>query len=304
MIFRRFFRHIKEGFVGVFRHFGMAFSASSAVTITLLLVGVFAAFAVNVAYLTQEIEQSISLVALIDYNVSDQGRIVAMKQEIEQYDNVDHVVYRTKEEELDFYIEEYGNEETTLAEFSENYRGEENPFHDTFIVYLNDGTNLSSIKDRIGRISGISSVEDGGANTYTLINILHYTRYTGGALILALIALAIYLIYNTIKITIATRKDEIWIMRNVGARNGYIRAPFLVEGIIIGVIGSIIPIVLVLYGYYVLYNTTGGVLAGVIKLVAIYPFILYLGIGLLVIGVLVGFIGSYISVCKYLRLTR
>ena len=93
-------------------------------------------------------------------------------------------------------------------------------------------------------------------------------------------------------------------MRNVGARNGYIRAPFLVEGIIIGIIGSIIPIALVLYGYYVLYNTTGGVLAGVIKLVAIYPFILYLGIGLLVIGVLVGFIGSYISVCKYLRLTR
>lgn len=304
MIFRRFFRHIKEGFVGVFRHFGMAFSASSAVTITLLLVGVFAAFAVNVAYLTQEIEQSISLVALIDYNVTDQGRIVAMKQEIEQYDNVDHVVYRTKEEELDFYIQEYGNEETTLAEFSENYRGEENPFHDTLIVYLNDGTDLSSTKERISRISGISSVEDGGANTYTLINILHYTRYTGGALILALIGLAIYLIYNTIKITIATRKDEIWIMRNVGARNGYIRAPFLVEGIIIGIIGSIIPIALVLYGYYVLYNTTGGVLAGVIKLVAIYPFILYLGIGLLVIGVLVGFIGSYISVCKYLRLTR
>ncbi|MBQ5805371.1 MAG: hypothetical protein IIW22_06325 [Erysipelotrichaceae bacterium] len=123
-------------------------------------------------------------------------------------------------------------------------------------------------------------------------------------LILALVALAIYLIYNTIKITIATRKDEIWIMRNVGARNGYIRAPFLVEGIIIGIFGSILPIGVIVYAYYWLYQATGGVLAGVITLIPVYPFILYLGGALLVIGILVGFIGSYISVCKYLRLTR
>ena len=76
---RRFFRHIREGFVGVKRHFGMAFSASSAVTITLLLVGVFAVFAINMAYLTKEIEQSISLVALIDYEVTDSGKITSMK---------------------------------------------------------------------------------------------------------------------------------------------------------------------------------------------------------------------------------
>lgn len=299
MIFRRFFRHIKEGFIGVKRHFAMAVSSASAVTITLLLVGFFAAFAINMAYLTQEIEQSISLVCLIDYDVTDSSRIASMKGEIEKMESVDRVVYRTKDEEFDFYNQEYPE----MAEFSELYR-EDNPFHDTFIVYMADGSNMSVVKDKITKMNGISSVQDGGSETYTLIHILHTTRNAGAILILALVVLAIYLIYNTIKITIATRKDEIWIMRNVGARNGYIRAPFLVEGIIIGIFGSILPVGVIIYAYYWLYQATGGVLAGVITLVPVYPFILYLGGALLVIGILVGFIGSYISVCKYLRLTR
>lgn len=300
MVFlRRFFRHIKEGFTGVKRHFAMAVSSASAVTITLLLVGVFTVFAVNMGYLTQEIESSISLVALIDYNVTDSNKINSMEASIKSIEGVENVVFRTKDEEFDFYNETYPD----MVEFSELYR-EDNPFHDTFIVYLEDGSNMNQVKETISKMSGITSVEDGGSNTYTLINILHVTRNAGGILILALVALAVYLIYNTIKITIATRKDEIWIMRNVGAKNGYIRAPFLVEGIIIGIFGSIIPIALIVYAYHRLYNTTGGTLAGVIALVPVYPFILYLSIGLLIIGVFVGFMGSYISVCKYLRLTR
>ena len=209
IFFRRLGRHIREGFVGVKRHFGMAFSAASAVTITLLLVGVFGVFAINMAFLTQEIEQSISLVALIDYDVNDPAKITAMKNEITELENIDHVVYRTKDEEFDFYNKEYPE----MVEFSENYRAD-NPFHDAFLIYMVDGQNMEAIKTRVSQMSGISSVQDGGSNTYTLINILHTVRNAGGILILALVALAVYLIYNTIKITIATRKDEIWIMRS------------------------------------------------------------------------------------------
>jgi len=299
ILIRRFFRHIREGFIGVKRHFAMAVSSASAVTITLLLVGVFAVFAVNMGYLTREIEQSISLVALIDYDVTDRSKVDSMQKQIQNMEGVERVEYRTKDEEFDFYNEAYPD----MVEFSELYR-EDNPFHDTFIIYLLDGEGMSQVKQKITVMDGISSVEDGGSNTYTLINILHVTRNAGGILILALVALAIYLIYNTIKITIATRKDEIWIMRNVGAKNGYIRAPFLVEGIIIGIFGSILPIGLIVYAYYRLYEATGGILAGVITLVPFYPFILYLAVAMLVVGVFVGFMGSYISVCRYLRLTR
>ena len=298
-MFRRFFRHIKEGFIGVRRHFGMAFSSATAVTITLTMIGVFAVLVSNVAFLTQEIEQSISLVALIDYDVADQTQLKSMQKQIENMDGVLSVEYRTKDQEFDYYNEQYPD----MVEFSELYR-EDNPFHDVYIVSLTEGSNMSTIKTNIGKINGISSVEDGGTNTYRLINILQETRLAGAIFVLALVLLAIYLIYNTIKVTIATRKDEIIIMRNVGAKNGYIRAPFLVEGIIIGVIGSIVPIGLIIYGYYRLYNLSGGVLAGVLSLIPVFPYILYLSLALLLIGIVVGFIGSYISVCKYLRLTR
>ena len=295
---RRFFRHIKEGFIGVKRHFAMALSSASAITITLLLVGVFAAFAANIALLTQEIESSISLVALIDYDAS-KSEIDDIYNQIREMEVVQDVTYRTKDEEFDFYNEAYPD----MVEFSELYR-DDNPFHDTFIIHLNDGSNLQEAKDEIAKIGGIYSVEDGGANTYKLINILHTIRNVGGVIILALLALAIYLIYNTIKITITTRMDEIWIMRNVGARNGYIRAPFLVEGVLIGIVGSLLPIALIVYGYFKLYNYSSGNIAGVINLIPPMPFVMYLGIGLLIIGVVVGFIGSYISVCKFLRVTR
>ena len=298
-MFHRFIRHIKEGFIGVKRHFAMAISSASAVTITLLMLGVFGTLAINMAFLTKEIEQSISLVALIDYNVTESAQIDTMKKTIGDIPGIEKVEYRTKDQEFDYYNEQYPD----MIEFSELYR-EDNPFHDTFIVYTVEGADLQTVKNNVSRINGIDSVEDGGSNTYTLIKILESTRIVGSVLVAALIALAVYLIYNTIKITIATRKDEIWIMRNVGANNGYIRAPFLVEGIIIGVIGSIIPISLVCLGYWRLFNITGGLLAGVLTLVTPYPFLLLLSIALLLIGVIVGFLGSYISVCKYLRLTR
>ena len=299
MVIRRFFRHIKEGFIGVKRHFAMAISSASAVTITLTMVGVFGILAVNMAYLSQEIEQSISLVAMIDYDVEDLSQVATMRKSIEAMSDVDKVDYRTKEQEFDFYCEQYPD----MVEFSELYR-DDNPFHDTFVVTIKENGDLANVKNNIAKMNGIDSVEDGGSNTYTLINVLRSTRLAGGVLVIALVVLAVYLIYNTIKITIATRKDEIIIMRNVGAKNGYIRAPFLVEGIIIGILGSIIPISLVIYGYIKLFNMTNGVLAGVMSLVPIYPFILYLGLALLALGIVVGFIGSYISVCKYLRLTR
>lgn len=299
MVFRRFFRHIKEGFIGVKRHFAMAISSASAVTITLTMVGVFGILAVNMAYLSQEIEQSISLVAMINYDVTDLSQVATMRKSIEAMSDVDSVDYRTKDQEFDFYCEQYPD----MVEFSELYR-EDNPFHDTFVVTIKENGDLATVKNNIANINGIDSVEDGGTNTYTLINVLRSTRLAGAVLVIALVLLAVYLIYNTIKITIATRKDEIIIMRNVGAKNGYIRAPFLVEGIIIGILGSIIPISLVIYGYVKLFEMTNGVLAGVMALIPIYPFVVYLGLTLLIIGIIVGFIGSYISVCKYLRLTR
>lgn len=298
-MFRRFFRHIKEGFIGIGRHFSMALSSIASVTITLLLIGIFLIITVNLNELTKEVEESISFQALVSYDVTSESELSQIEKAIERIEGVADAEYISKDSEFDFYVAQYPD----LSDFYELYR-EDNPFHDAYKISLNDTANMATIKSQIESINGIDSVHDGGSNTYLLVDALNKIRIFGGALVLALIILATYLIYNTIHITIEARETEIWIMRNVGARNGYIRAPFLVEGIIIGIIGSLIPILAMIFSYYYLFNNFNGVVLGVFKLLAPYPFLLYLNLILLGIGVLVGIIGSWISVTKSLRRTR
>lgn len=298
-MFRRFFRHIKEGFIGVGRHFGMALSSSASVTIALFLVGFFLVVTYNLNIIAQDIEQSISLSALVDYDITSKTALDTLEKNLLSVEGVKSVEYRSKEDEFDYYVELYPD----VREFNEKFR-DQNPFHDAFLISVEDGTMLESVKEKVQNINGIDSVHDGGSNTYLLIDILEKVRLFGGILILALTVLAVYLIYNTISITIRARDTEIWIMKNVGATNGYIRAPFLVEGVIIGMLGSLIPIAASIAIYLYTYRISNGVLLGVFTLVEPYPFLLYLGLALLGIGVIVGFIGSYLSVSKLLRNKR
>lgn len=298
-MFRRFARHIKEGFVGIGRHFSMALSSIASVTITLLLIGLFLVLVINLNVLTKEVESSISLSALVSYDVTSENELNSIKTSIERIDGVKAAEYQSKDDEFSFYVSQYPD----LSDFYELYRSD-NPFHDCFLVSVKNGDQLESVKVALEKVNGIDSVHDGGSNTYVLINALNKIRIFGGALVLGLTILAVYLIYNTIHITIEARETEIWIMRNVGAKNGYIRAPFLVEGIIIGILGSIIPIGIMIGGYLYAYDISGGIILGVFKLLTPYPFLLYLCLLLLGVGVLVGFIGSYFSVTKSLRRTR
>ena len=298
-MFRRFFRHIKEGFVGVGRHFGMSLSSSASVTIALFLVGFFLVVTYNLNIIAQDIEQSISLSALVDYDITSKTALDTLEKNLLNVEGVKSVEYRSKEDEFDYYVELYPD----VREFNEKFR-DQNPFHDAFLISVEDGTMLESVKAKVQTINGIDSVHDGGSNTYLLIDILEKVRLFGGILIIALTVLAVYLIYNTISITIRARDVEIEIMKNVGAKNGFIRAPFLVEGIIIGILGSIIPIGASIALYLYTYRVSSGVLLGVFTLVEPYPFLLYLSLVLLGIGIVVGFIGSYLSVSKLLRNKR
>lgn len=298
-MFRRFGRHIKEGFIGIGRHFSMALSSIASVTITLLLIGLFLVLVVNLNVLTTEVESSISLSALVSYDVTSSSELDNIKTSIERIEGVKEANYQSKDDEFTFYVNQYPD----LSDFYELYRSD-NPFHDVFLVSVDDGSQLESVKVSLERVNGIDSVHDGGSNTYVLISALNKIRIFGGILVLGLTLLAVYLIYNTIHITIEARETEIWIMRNVGAKNGFIRAPFLVEGVIIGILGSIIPIGIIIGGYLYAFDISGGIILGVFDLLQPYPFLLYLSCTLLCIGVVVGFIGSYFSVTRSLRRTR
>lgn len=298
----RIWRPIKEGFLGVFRHGAMSLQSGSAVTITLIIISLFLIFTMNVSRFTQGIEQSVQISATVDYDhetAEEEDRISLAIQEIE---GVDTVTYSSKAEEFQYYLDSFSDERTKEA-----FRPfeEDNPMHDAYYVTVKDGSDLQSVADKIRGIEGIESVNFGGASAIQLVYMLKSIRTGGGLLALALSILAIFLIANTIKLTIMARADEIAIMRNVGARNGFIRSPFVVEGIIIGALGAIPPILLTIYMYKSVYKFTGGyLLTPMFSLIPPETFLPTACAILLGIGVVVGLLGSFFSVSKYLRWKR
>lgn len=298
----RLFRPIKEGFFGVGRHAAMSLSSASAVTITLFIIGVFLVFTANVQSFTVNIEQSMEISVLIDYDHEQQEQIDAIGLTISEMDGVKAVNFSDKDQEFQYYIDSF-EDEAEQAIF-EPFR-EDNPMHHAYYVEVNDGDDLETIANQISQIEGVYEVNYGGESSVTLVNVINSVRNGGAILAAALSLLAVFLIQNTIKVTILARADEIAIMRNVGARNGFIRSPFLVEGVIIGILGAIIPILCMVFGYIYLYDALGGiVISNMFTLIPPHPFVLYLALILLGVGSVVGLIGSLLSVNKYLRWKR
>lgn len=300
-MFNRFIRHIKEGFIGVGRHAAMSVSSASAVTITLILISIFIMLTTNLQSITQGVENGVRIAALVAYDHEDQASIDAIELKINEISGVKEVEFFSKEQELQYFLEQYDEDEWEL--FMPN--GSENPMKNSFYVDVFSGDLIQEVALAISNIEGVSEVDYGGDGALTMVQTLESIRTGGFFLVLALSLLAIYLVQNTIKITILARSNEIWIMRNVGAKNGFIRAPFVIEGMIIGLLGSIIPILVSIFGYIYFYKITGGYLfSNVFVLIPPHPYILYVSLALVVLGILVGLIGSFLSVSKYLRWKR
>ncbi len=303
-MFSRLIRHIKEGFFGVGRHAAMSISSASAVTITLIIISIFAIFTMNLASMTNKIEGGVQISVMIDYNYEAQEHIDRIGLAIQGISGVDAtgVQFSNKDDELTYYIESFQDERE--REILEQYR-EDNPMHHAYYVRVENGEDLKTIADQISQIEGVSEINYGGDSSLLLVDALDSVRTGGLIIVIALSLLAIFLIQNTIKVTILARANEIAIMRSVGAKNGFIRAPFVVEGIIIGALGSIIPIFATIFGYIYLYAQLGGkLISNIFVLISPHPFVLYISIMLLVVGMLVGLIGSFLSVTKYLRWKR
>jgi Cell division protein len=297
-------RPLKEGFRGVGRHWAMSISSAIAVTITLLIISIFVLLTWNVNHFTQNIESSLDIYASVDYN--SESKEATLKKEIEAIDGVESVTLSPKSAEFDAYLNSFSDEKTKQA--FEPFRSD-NPMHDAFYVKAQDGSKIQSIADALSEMKnkgeGIYEVSYGGQSTISIVDAMANIRKIGLVLVIGLVLLAIFLIQNTIKLTISARSTEIEIMRNVGASNGFIRSPFLIEGIIIGVLGALIPIGLTIWGYYALYQNAGGVLiSNMFHLVEPNPFVFYVSGLLLLMGILVGFIGSWLSVTRYLRWKR
>ncbi|NIK28880.1 cell division transport system permease protein [Thalassobacillus devorans] len=297
MKLRTISRHFREGSKSVWRNGWMTVSSVGAVTTTLLLVGVFLAIMLNLNQITQEVEKDVEIKVLLDRTVEEDSEINRVEEEIDSIADVGSIEFSPKEEELERLIESMGDEGKAFELFDQS-----NPLKDAFVVKPANASNTMAIADDIQGIEGVSEVNYGREIVQRLLQFNDYARTIGLALIVALVLTAVFLISNTIKITIIARKKEIGIMKLVGATNGFIRWPFFIEGMLLGILGSIIPIAAVVSGYYYLYYNLGDKIQfEFIQLLPFDPFAWQLSLLILGIGVVIGIWGSVMSVRKFLK---
>lgn len=301
-------RHFKEAYHGLSRNAVMTLSSSTAVTVTLLLIGIFFILAMNLESFTKSVENDVRIHVKICNETVDEVAdqvciavadedIPALQKKVEAISGVRHVVYSSKDNELDELIKAYGTDGGLFGE----YRGEGNPLKRAFIVDVQSGDLIDSVTENIMQIKGIYSARYGGTNVLKMMEAFGSIRSGGLIFVVILTSLAIFLISNTIKIAIFSRQKEISIMRLVGASNGFIRTPYLIEGIVIGLLGAIIPIGVCAFGYPYLYESLNGVFfTEMFPLISPFPFLYQIILILIGASVAVGLIGSYISVSRFL----
>lgn len=294
MKFRTMGRHIRDAFKSLFRNGWMSVAAISAVAMTLILVGSFIAILFNVNKLASDVENDVSVRVFIDL-AADESNKTTLKEQLEQIPNVESLSYSTRDEELNKLIGSYGDEFNLFG-------GDDNPLHDVYVLNTEVPEQTGEVAKAAEGLEYVSKVEYGGTTAEKLFDTIATMRLIGLVIIGGLLLIAVFLISNTIRITIFSRSTEIEIMRLVGAKNSYIRWPFLIEGAIIGFIGGLIPTAILVFGYSFLFDIGTQYLIGSnFGLLAPLPFTMYLGLGLMGIGVLLGSIGSVLSMTRFLK---
>ncbi|RKQ35566.1 permease-like cell division protein FtsX [Oceanobacillus halophilus] len=296
MKFRTFLRHIRVGSTNIIRNGWMTFASVGAVTTTLILVAVFLALMLNLNEMAKNIEDDVEIQTLIDLT-ADEDAVLELGEQLEQIHGVDTVVFSSNSDELNKLIEGMGEEGEAWKLLEQD-----NPLNHTFIVRAADPQDTENIAEEIEKLNHVDKVVYGQDVVDQLFKFNNYARTIGLILIVALVFTAIFLISNTIKLTIMARSREIGIMKLVGATNWFIRWPFFVEGMLLGILGSILPIVIIMVGYYYLEaNLIGELSFSFVEILPYNPFAWQLSLMILVIGAVIGIWGSIMSIRKFLR---
>ena len=294
---RTFFRRFRDAFKSVIRNFSLSLASVTCITITLIIIASALLISDNVSNFTREIERDVTIVAFLNSDVTNEVRD-NFELSLKKNSNIENFTFKSKAE----VKKDMQKESETFNAVLDEWDDAENPLKDTYTIKVHDVNKIGATAKEIESSDGVNSVQYGEGLVEKLVGVFSaiekITIFAAGALIIV----TIFLIINTIKLTIFSRKREIGIMRLVGASNSRIKLPFVIEGIILGIIGSVIPILAIVFGYTALYDHFGGVLfSSVIRLVKPMPFVVDTSLVVLLIGMIVGMIGSARAVRRYIK---
>ncbi len=298
--FRILFRSFRDSLKSVGRNFSLSIASITCVMVTLMIVGVALLISYNIDSATKGLKEDLSIVVFID-NEADEFDITNIETKIKGIDNVDTAsVYLKKKSEIK---QEMMDSSETLKNIMENWDDDENPLQNVYIIKVLDAEKIESTADTLKTIEKITMVKYGEGMVGTLLKAFNAVEKASYVAVIALIVVTVFLIINTIKLTIFSRKREISIMRLVGASNISIKLPFVFEGMFLGIIGSIVPIITLIYSYNWVYkNFHGKILTDIIDIINPSFVMFKTCMIVLGIGIVVGMLGSASAVRKYLKI--
>lgn len=290
---------IGEGFSNVFKNKKSTGASLMIMWATMIIFGVFLILSQNINHFVKEVAEEQGIQVFVTDEATDE-QIQKLEEEINKIEGVNTIEYVSKEKALNQMKERFAGNEELL----DGYEGENNIFTASYVVTLTDLTLNTQVQEQISKLENVKKITNANEVIATLIDFANGVKIVTGVILILLVIISIFIIANTIKLTVHARRKEISIMKYVGATNGFIRWPFIVEGMIIGVIASVISILVIAVAYNFIaeqmvnshfMRTVGISLVGFSEMFSSIIFVYML------LGVGIGAIGSIISMRKYLK---
>ena len=284
---------IKSGFTGIFSHGLMSFATVTITMACLIIMGSFGLLVVNINELIADLEQENEVVAFIDENLSEE-EARAVQQLIEAVPNVSGAEFVTREQAMEDFQADYDDDMFEYLDAS--------TFRHRYVIHLTDISLMQQTKADLEAVDGVADVRAHLEYAEIFITVRNVVSIVSLALIIILIVVSFFIMSNTIKLATFTRREEIAIMRMVGASNGFIRCPFTIEGLILGLVGGLLAFAIEIGLYSLLLGkVVGGVAAGLFSLLPVSVVMWPLLICFVGVGVLVGVVGGSSAIRNYLK---
>lgn len=293
-----FFYTLKQGIINIFRNKWFSLASVATISACLFLFGLFYAVITNFQSIVKSAEEGVSVTIFFQHGTSEE-QIMEIGSKIEARDEVSKIEYTSPDQAWEYYKENWIPEE-----FSDGFP--DNPLENSasYAIYMKDISQQAALVEYLNSIPEIRTVNQSELAASTLTGVNALVAYVSAGIILILFLVSVFLISNTVTIGISVRKEEISIMKYIGATDFFVRAPFVIEGILIGIFGSALPLgtIYVLYNKVVEYiGTKFSVLSGLLNFLPVNTVFSTLAPVVVAIGVGIGFLGSFITVRKHLR---
>ena len=296
--FRMMLYNIKDAFKSVIRNFSLSLASISCISITLIVVSLALLASFNVNKISKDVKSDVTMYVFLKLGATEDD-IKEFEEEAKKIDNINtNWVSKTPTERKEMLIKD-----PDIGKTIEELVDDANEiFHQSYEIKVKDINKIDNTVKQLQNMEIVHSVNYGETSVHQMVNTFDLIEKVAYVIVIILVIVSVLLIINTIRLTIFSRKREISIMRVVGASNFTIKGPFIIEGFIIGLLGSIVPVLITIFGYTAFYNNFKNGKLSIITLTKPDSLVLLVSLIIVGIGVLVGMIGSGHAVRKHLKI--